>query len=244
MKNVVGATVVFVVAAVSAAQAVEITGGSVELSYSAFTGETDLNKTNIEGAFELAWSQNFSTQFDVGRDSFGASDLDVLSLGLHGVYHLDEGTSFGAFYTHEGADTFGFNDEVDIFGLEFGHDAGKFEIEGYAGRGEAAGIDGTMMGLSGRYAITERVGFSGALDRIDVEGLELESVTLKLDGHVSENLNMYVEVGSGKAELFGVSETEPFVGVGGKVTFGAKRGATFERRSIAAGTLAVIHGVN
>ena len=233
MKNVIGATCVIVATTVSAAQAVEVTGGSVDLSYSAFLDETDIDKTSFEGSLEMAFDRNWAAQVDVGYDSFGFTGVDATSVGLHGIYHLNEETSFGAFYTHERAELYGLDDEADILGLEFGHESGRFEFEGYLGRGEAAGFDGTMFGLSGRYALSDRVGVTGAIDRIEVEGVDLQSLSLKVDGEVSDSLNLYVELGSGKADLLGASESEPFVGVGGKVTFGAKRGATFERRSIA-----------
>ena len=40
------------------------------------------------------------------------------------------------------------------------------------------------------------------------------------------------EVGSAKASALGLSGSEPFVGLGGRVTFGADRGTTFDRRSL------------
>jgi len=233
MKNLLASAIGLAAAAsASVAHAVEITGGSVELSYSAFTEETDANKTSLTGSVEVGFNRNISAQVDAGTDSFGFTDLDSVSFGVHRIYHMSDETSFGAFYTLEEAELGGVKDDGDIFGVEFGHEVGLTEFEGYLGRGESSGLSGTMLGLSGRYAMANGVGITGAIDYLDVEGIEARKLTVRLDGDVSQNLNMFVEVGTGKVSGFGVSESDPFVGIGGKITFGADRGATFERRSL------------
>lgn len=232
MKNLLAA-VVGLAATSTMAQAVEITGGSVGLSYSAFTEDTDFNKLSLSGSVEVGFNQNISAQFDAGTDALGFTNVDAVSFGLHGIYHMSDQTSFGAFYTIEKAEYDGFDDDGDIIGVEFGHEVGLTEFEGYLGRGESSGVSGTMLGLSGRYAMANGVGITGSFDYLDIEGIEGRTLAIRLDGDVSENLNMFVEVGTGKATAFGYSESEPFVGIGGKITFGAERGATFERRSLA-----------
>ena len=220
------------VAFTSAAQAVEISGGSLDLSYSAFTDDTDVDKLNVAGSVELAFTHAASAQLDLGRDAFGTSAADIMSLGLHGVFHLDQATSLGAYYSRDTVDAGGARDSANLYGVEAGHDTGPLQIEGYLGRAEASGADGTMLGVSARYAMPSTIGVTGSIDYLDIEGLEVRTLKARLDGDVSENLNLYVEVGTGKVRAFGASASEPCFGIGGRITFGAARGTTFERRSI------------
>lgn len=226
------AIVIGLVASASTAQAIEVTGGRLDLSYSAFLDDTDVDKLNVAGSVELGFSNTASVQLDVGHDSFGLSGLDIVSLGAHGVFHLDQSTSVGVFYTRDRANIGGVNDSANLYGVEAGHDAGPVEFEGYFGRGESSGTDGTIIGASARYAMPSTIGVSGSIDYLDIDGLEARKLTVRLDGDVTENLNLFVEVGTGKVSAFGASRSEPFMGIGGRITFGADRGTTFERRSL------------
>tara|TARA_R100001369_G_C3321561_1_gene169048 strand:+ start:2238 stop:2954 length:717 start_codon:yes stop_codon:yes gene_type:complete len=226
------AVVIGLTATANAAQAIEVTGGMIDLSYSAFIDETELSKSTLTGSIELAFNQIASAQLDIGRDSFGFSDLANLSLGVHGIYHMNSNTSLGAFYTHDKAEVGGLSDTTNLYGIEAGHDTGLVDIEGYLGRGKSSEVDGTLVGISGRYGMPNRIGLTGSIDYLDIEGVEVSKIALKLDGDLSENLNLYVEVGQAKVSAFGSSESEPFMGIGGRITFGADRGTTFERRSL------------
>lgn len=214
------------------AQAMEVTGGLIDLSYSTFLDQNDLDKGSVAGSVELAFARTFSVQIDAGSDSFGASGLDTLALGLHGIYHVDSATSLGAFFTHENADQGGPDDSIDYYGIEGGYDLGTTSYEGYLGRADGGGTDGTVFGVSGRYSMPNTIGVTGALDYVDIAGLEISTLSVRLDGDVSQNLNLFVEAGASKFDVSGVSDTEPFVGIGARVTFGANRGTTFERRSL------------
>lgn len=212
--------------------AVELTGGSVGLSYSAFADDTDFDRLSLEGSAEFAFDRNVSGQFDVGLDRFGLSDLEALTLGLHGIYHVNETTSLGIFYSKEDVDAFGIGTDIELFGLEAGHEVGQTDVEGYFARGEAEGANGTLLGVKGRYEMNSGLGIGGRFDYVDIDGMEAGKLTMRLDRDVSANVNLYVEVGSAKARAFGITESEPFVGLGGKIVFGADRGATFERRGL------------
>ena len=62
---------------------------------------------------------------------------------------------------------------------------------------------------------------------------------IKLDKDVGENLNLFVELGSAEVQAARVSDSEAFVGIGGRYVFGADRGATFRQR----GLLRIIPGL-
>lgn len=216
-----------------AAQAIEVTGGMIELSYSAFLDDMDADKASVKGSVEFAFDHVFSAQLDIGADNFGLSQVDNLSLGAHGIYHLNQSTSVGAFYTRDSLELAGFTDHANYFGVEAGHGAGPADFEGYLGRIEADGADGTTIGVSGRYAMPNTLGVTGAIDYADIEGLDVRTLSVRIDGDLSENVNLFVEAGTTKLSTAGGSDSEPFVGIGGRITFGAARGTTFERRSVA-----------
>jgi hypothetical protein len=231
MKNVMAAFLSIGLGAAPAC-AIEVAGGSVGLSYSAFTDDTEHHRLSFEGSAELAFSPTVSGQFDLGRDKFGMADMASTTLGLHGIYHLSKSTSFGAFYTSEDVEKDAVSTNSDVYGIEFGHMVGRTEFESYVGLGDTGKVDGTVLGLSGRFEMSNGIGLAGSFDYVDVTGLEAGKIAVRLDNNVSDNLNLYVEVGSAKARAFGIAESEPYVGLGGKILFGAEKGATFERRGL------------
>tara|TARA_R110002094_G_scaffold171525_1_gene153476 strand:- start:907 stop:1626 length:720 start_codon:yes stop_codon:yes gene_type:complete len=232
MKTLLGILLGAVIASASALKAGEFTGGSIGVSYSAFTQDGDFDHLSLEGSAEFAFGRQFSGQFDVGSDRFGASDLEALTLGVHGIYHLTDVTSLGAFYTREDVEFQGASSDVNIYGVEARHDAGQLSFAGFLGYAETQVDDGGVWGLATRYTMANDIGVSGLYEHIDVNGLEGGKVALRLDGDVSANLNMFVEVGSAKARAFGVWDSEPYVGLGGKLLLGPNRGATFEQRGL------------
>lgn len=213
----------------SAAHAVEVTGGSVGLSYSAFTEDTDFNRLGLEGSVELGFTREFSLQFDAGYNDFDISGIDGSTLGLHGIFHMNEATSVGAFYTREDIEGI----DLDILGVEAGHEVMNWEFEGYLADVDSDGGSGTLAGIQARYALAEGFGLGGSYDRAESGGDDVSRFAVRLDRDVSPNTNLFLEVGSAKLDVGGISDSEPFLGLGGKIAFGAERGATFEQRGIA-----------
>ncbi len=211
-----------------AVQAAEITGGSVGLSYSAFADDTDFSRLSIEGSLEVGFDRNVSLQFDLGHDRFGETDVDGTTYGLHGIYHLDEMTSLGAFYTNERTE----GDDFDIFGVEAGHESGRTEFEGYLAGVDYDGGSSTLFGLSGRYALDNGLGLGASYDKFDDDFGDISTLAVRLDRDVSASTNLHLEIGSAKVSAGGFSDSEMFVGLGGTIAFGADRGATFERRGV------------
>ena len=212
----------------TAAQAVEVTGGSVGLSYSAFTEDTDLTRLGLEGSVEFGFTRNLGLQIDTGYSDFGVTGVNTHSLGLHGIYHLDEATSFGAFYTEEDIEGF----DLDIYGLEVGHEANGWNFEGYIAQGEVMDTEGNMLGFKARHELANDMGLTGSYDRVDSSGVEVSRVAVRLDRDVAQSTNLFVEVGSAKAEGAAGNISDPFVGLGGTINFGAARGATFDVRNL------------
>ena len=214
----------------SSAMAAEITGGSIKLEYSAFTDETDFSRVGIEGSLEVAFNRNFSVQADLGYQSFNETDLDSNVYGLHGIYHLDDDTSFGIYYTKDDTDL----GDLDIVGVEVGHEMSNVELEAYLAYADADVADGALFGLSGRYEFENTVGITGSFDRFDEGSIDANVLTVAVDYDVTPNVNLFLKAGGGEIGIdgFGSTDFEGFVGVGAKIAFGNKRGATFEQRSL------------
>ncbi len=212
----------------SGASAAEIAGGSLKLSYSAFADDTSVSRLGVEGSIEVAFNQQFSTQLDLGYQSFGETDIDEFSYGLHAIYHLDSATSIGAFYAREeleGAD-------LDLYGIEAGYETGQWEFEGNLGRTSTNGDDATVFGGFARYEFANQLGLTGSYDQIEIGDLDVSRIALKLDRDVSPSVNLFLEVGSADVDVGSASTSEVFVGLGGKIAFGAERGVTFEQRGL------------
>lgn len=221
---VIGATFLFS----NAALAGEISGGSIGLSYSSFTEDSDFSRIGVEGSIEYAFNRDFSVQGDLAFQNFGESDLDSTTFGAHGIYHVNDDTSLGAFFMREDVD----DGDGNFYGIEGGYETGQVEFEGYAGNFDGDGDNATILGISGRYEFSNALGLTGSFDQIDGDGVELSRYGVKLDRDVSPTLNLFVEVGSADVEAGGLSGSETFVGLGGKIVFGAERGATFEQRGL------------
>ncbi len=211
----------------SSAGAVEVIGGSAKLSYSAFTDRTRLDRIGLEGSMQIAFSDIFSAQFDLGHNRAGFLDTDATNFGAHAIYHLDAYNSFGAFVTRERLN----DQDYNYFGLEFGVDSGSLKYEGYIAHIDADDNNSSAFGVSARYVLDNGFGLTGSYDKL--KDFDASRTGLKIDRDVSQNVNLFVEIGAGKIDVFGVSDSSAFVGLGGKITFGPQGGTTFEQRGIA-----------
>ena len=141
---------------------------------------------------------------------------------------MNEATSLGVFYTLEDIE----GEEADIFGLEAGYEVQQWQFEGYIANVDTDLGDATLGGIKARYEMQEGFGLTGSYERSDDDTGDLSRFAIRLDRDVSVNTNLFLEVGSAKAEAGGVKISEPFVGLGGEIAFGADRGTTFEQRGL------------
>ncbi|MBN2631350.1 MAG: hypothetical protein JXR75_12530 [Rhodobacteraceae bacterium] len=204
-----------------------MTGGSLSLGYSTLT-DSDLdalNKVTLGGSLEMGFSKQFSVQGDLGLSKFGYSDIDNLNFGLHAIFHVSDTTSLGAF---AGRDDFDGGD-LDYFGIELGHQSGPIGLETYISEADADGETGAVFGLAGNYAFSDTASLGLAYDKINVDGYGASTIALNGEFIATPGLGLTGEVGSADIEGLG---SEVFMGIGVKVNFGAKRGATFTQRSV------------
>lgn len=213
---------------VTSAQAFEVNGGSVSLGYSSFVGKsnaTDVNKLAFGASLEFGITQQFALQTDFSIANFGLTDLDNTNLAVHGIGHLNEQTSVGAYV---GKDRLAGIDQ-SYFGFEVGHQMNAFGTEAYVTFAEDDGSHGTVLGFKGDYKLGETSSVGAKFDNLNVEGFDATRVALTGEMGVAKDVTLTGEVGSVRFEDVG---SESYVGIGLKMNFGAKRGATFDRRSL------------
>jgi hypothetical protein len=204
----------------------EVTGGAIGFDYSAFSDDSvvTIDKQTLWGSVEYGFSRDFSVQGDLAFAKFGATDLDANNVTLHGIYHLDDATSFGAFIGRDKVESEG----LTFYGAEAGSEFGAFDGEAYLAYADDSGEDGTLFGLSGMYNATEAFGFGMDYYRLDVGSDDISTVALTTEYRM-ERLVLSAEVGQADANGVG---SESYFGFGARMTFGADRGTTFARRGL------------
>ncbi len=213
----------------SLVSAFEMTGGDLSIGHSVFIDDTDIARSSLEGSVELGFNRSFGVQIDAGLHRFNFAGENSTTLTVHGIYHLSDATSAGLFI---GADEVA-NESVSYIGAEAGHDFGRAGIEGYFALGNEFGSLGDTVGISGRFQATDTIDVGASLDRVSLgAGDDVTRFGLRGDLAVGEQTGLFAEAGSLNADVGGASDSEAFVGIGATFSFGANRGATFDRRGL------------
>lgn len=235
MKKILLYSVLTTTLATSAAQAVELTGGYLDLGYSTFTDSNLGDKLNFNGSGELAFSKAFSTQLDLGAYRFPNQSENGTSWTLHANLHTNSNASFGAFYGRDYVN----GPDLAFYGIEAGFDAGPAEVEGYLGRQEvvgSSGFDGALFGISVVTDINDQWQFNASYDLLDnVYGvLDYNLFSIGANYAVSGNAEIYGTLGTAHvtSPIVSGSTNEAYVGIGVRVNLGNERGATFGRRGV------------
>lgn len=202
--------------------------GDITLGYSAFLDDTDFNTLSGTGAFEFGMGDRASAQLDLGIYGYGFVGLEATNVVLHGIYDVMPQSSVGLFLGLERAA----GSTTDFYGLEYGQSFGAGGFEVYAGRGEEAGVRGTVMGVEGSFAVNDAVGIGLKLDNADFNGVaDVTRLGVKGTYAVGRGTSLYGEVGTVRADVLGLSNSEPFLGVGMSFNLGNDE-ATFGRRGL------------
>lgn len=234
MKKLFIGSVLAAVLSSTSASAVELTGGYVELGYSTFTDRDFGDRYNYNGSAEVAFSRMFSLQLDLGGYRFQDLGETANNITLHTNLHTGGNASFGAFI---GQDFLSGDEDVRFYGIEGGFDAGPATIEGYLGRYDVenvSGLDGTLFGVSAVTDINDSWEFRSSYDYVDDLAGTLDVGVLALGANylLTDQAEIYAELGATHFSIPGGSTNEAFVGVGVRMNFGNERGTTFGRRGL------------
>lgn len=207
----------------------QVTGGSLGVEYDFPTDGGDFGGTTYFGAIEYGITREFSVSLDLSGYRLDNISTDASSVTLHGVYHLDDMTSFGAFYGSDALDT---SDRQNLFGLEAGTEFGEFEVEGYFGSLDGVSEDVTLLGANGRYGFADGFAALASFGMANGDDSDVTRYAIGAEYALPAGPEFYAELGTVEAEALGVTAEESFIGIGTRISFGAERGTTFDQRSI------------
>jgi hypothetical protein len=215
-------------AAVSAPASAQVTGGSLGIEYSAPTDGGDFGGTAYYGAIEYAFNRDISVAADLSGYRLDNINTDASSLTLHGIYHIDETLSVGAFY---GVDRVN-EGNVALYGLEGGTEFMGGQVEGYLGRVDGTLSTATIVGVDGLYGLSNGFSLTGSVDLSRQDDTDISRFALGTQYDMQDGPQFFAEIGSVSAENGGIAADDTFIGVGARVAIGANRGTTFDPRSL------------
>lgn len=225
-KAALAAALVVVVAAPASAQ---VTGGSLGIEYSTPIDGDDFGGTAYYGAIEYGFNRNFSVSADLSGYRLDNIDTDASSMTLHGIYHLSETISLGAFY---GLDKLETTDAVALYGLEGGTEFLGGQIEGYVGRIDGNISEATVIGADGSYALQSGFSVIGNAAFSFQDDSDVSRYAIGGQYEMQDGPQFYVELGQTNVEVGGIGFDDTFIAVGTRVAIGAQRGTTFGPRSL------------
>lgn len=219
-----------------AGHAIELTGGTADLSYSEFTQYPSSNSLAAQGSIEIGFSREFEMQADVGSYNIDQSLATGSNATLHAVYNYDQNASFGAFY---GQDQISGVSE-NFYGIEAGQKYGNLGLEGFTEFSTSSGVSDTALGLSGKYMAMPNLSVGLALQYDTSSVATLTVLRARTEYTLAPGAKLYAEIGTVSGDVFGYSiGNNDFVGVGGRFAFGPKNGVSFGHR----GFLAFVPGL-
>jgi hypothetical protein len=210
--------------------AVDVTGGSVALSYSGFTegGRTDADRKSVAASAEVEVTRLFAVQGDLAFHGFGLSDGGGQGLALHGIVHATPDLSVGLF---AGVESLGERD-ADFAGVEAVLEFHEGTAEAYFAKGQVDGTDGHAIGLAGEYFANHWLSFTATSQSADF-GRGLEAGRTAIGARVALGpVDLTAEYGRGRADFGAFDEAGAFASFGASYTFGFMGGATFEGRGL------------
>ncbi|ETD83409.1 hypothetical protein [Rhodobacter capsulatus] len=211
-----------------AAMAGELTGASIGLDYNTLMNDDNgrLDKKTLSGSAEYGIDPNFSLQGDLAYAKVRSLEADGYEATVHGIYHANDTASFGVFAGRSDSNELGLG--LNYTGLEAGLEFGAFESDIYLASGTQNDMNATLLGLGTTYNASEAASVGLSYDRAEVVTLDASRVQLEGEYRIGQYA-VTAQVGHAKFED---AYSDNYIGVGAKMTFGAKRGATFDRRGI------------
>lgn len=196
-------------------------GGELTIDTYGFQEGNNSTGVNYSGALEYAINRNISVAGDLSIYDFSLLSESITNLTIHGIYHLSDATSFGAFIGNDSAGGGG----SSFFGVEAGHEAGKLDVEGYVALYDNDD-DSTVLGASGGYQLTDNVSAIGDLGFADIGDIGFTRLSVGAEYEFNAGPSLYAEIGSVNSDI----GDSTFIGLGASIQFGAERGTTFDRR--------------
>lgn len=225
MTKLLASSLALILAA-SGAQAIELVGANVGLSYGKITEAPNnaFEKTQLEGSAEFAIAPSISVQGDLAFSALTRANRDAESYGLHAIYDTNADLVLGAFAAYD--DVQGY--DVNLYGIEARGQFAGFDVETYAGRIDNDVKMGEVFGAWAQYDVTADVALGLRYDNANLFSTRTERAALTADYKAIENVAFTAEVGKSRMNN---QAADAYATVGVKYTFGGKD-ATFNQRSL------------
>ncbi len=203
------------------------TGGQLSIEYNAPTSGDDFGGTTYSGGLEYSINRQFAVAVDASSYRLDNINTTASSFTLHGIYHLSESASVGAFAGQDSAS----DSNVMLYGIEGGTEFSGGVIGGYFALSNGDSDDATMFGLDASYALNEAFTIVGDLDVTSLDDDTATNISVGAEYQMPRGPKFYGHIGSLNADGNGVGGNETYVGLGARIEFGAARGTTFDQRS-------------
>lgn len=205
-----------------------VTGGTLGVEVNAPTDLSDFGGTTYFGGIEYAINKNFSVAADISSYRFDNLGTDASSATLHGIYHMNDLTSFGLFFGQDKNET----ETSKVMGVEAGTEFMGGTVEGYVGRANSDTSDATIIGADGFYDWSESIQFTGGAAIANFDLGSTRTVTVGASYTISNGPDLYAEIGSVSVDDGTSTDSDTFIGLGARLNLGAERGTTFDQRSL------------
>lgn len=205
-------------AASSSALAQGISGGSLGLEYNVFDGS---EVTTYSGGLEYSINRQFGIGLDVTGSSSGSASSS--SATLHGIYHLSNSASVGAYYGQSEGD-------VSFYGIEGGTSWGNTNFGGYIGQRSAGGDTALAFGFNSETPFASNFELYTDFDFVESSGDWVSTDEIGIQYNMNQGPELFAHYGRGSATVGGLGGSTDYFGIGARINFGAARGTTFEAR--------------
>lgn len=210
-----------VLALTSPAAAQEFTGGELGFEYNQLLDDGSFDGTNYFAGVEVGITRSFSFGLNLSQLDF---QDDTSTATLHGIYHMNDTTSFGAFYSAK-------EDDVRIIGVEGGIEIWGGDIGGFIGQLSDGTDDAIVFGLDsntpiGNSAFSVFTDFDIAAD----DDIAASTNEIGVGYTINGGPEVFVQYGRADVSASGVSGSTDYIGFGAQIQFGAERGTTFDVR--------------
>ena len=206
-----------------------VRGAELGFTWSGLVEGQERHKNNLalEGGVEYGFTPGFSAQLDVAQHHFTNSNKEATNVTLHAIGHVNDGFAVGGFLGHEWVR----GNHMEHYGLEATHDFGLLTVEGNATLLKNDGNDATILGLDGRYALSDALSLGARIENVNAYSAAKPDTTA-IDATIGYAMPSGVRIDGSLGVVDGNQmHRELTVGLGVKLLMGGN-GVTFGKRGL------------
>lgn len=206
---------------VSPLAAQEFTGGELGFEYNQSFDDSDVDGTSYFAGAEMAINREFS--FGVDLADIDGADVSTQAT-FHGIYHLSDAASVGAFYSYK-------DEDAATYGIEGGIEIWGGDVSGYVGRISVDDESAFIIGFDSSNPIADsNFSLFSDFDLVSDDEVAITTNEIGVEYNIPQGADIYALYGQASAFADGGSGSTDYFGVGARIRFGAERGTTFEAR--------------